>query len=332
MKIAIVGAGLAGLACAYFLQKSNGNHDLTLIDGELSNSASRAATGLLHPFVSDGSRYCFFGLEAFNLSINLINEVEKFSSKRLSLKDGLCRVALSNQEKKIFSQLPRKYYHLSWSHTSQLVKGSGLLNIKNGLCVFISSYLDELLKLCLFKGSKLLNQTVDRQTSLENFDKVIYAIGPSIEKFLDLDRLHLRLLKGQSLLVHYEQELPSLISSNGYVAKTGEKNTYFLGSTYERNFLDSSPDESLAKSVIYDKLKSIINMDNTQLISCRSGIRVCNNKTNLPTIYQTSQKDYFITGLGCRGLLYHAFIGNELAKRINQNTDKVFSDKFYQKL
>src|SRR5437899_528183 len=74
MKIAIIGAGLAGLATCYqLLSTKNSDIEVHVFDKQgIGKGASGIAAGLVHPYRRDYDRYIWNGKEAFHETLKLI--------------------------------------------------------------------------------------------------------------------------------------------------------------------------------------------------------------------------------------------------------------------
>ena len=98
-KIAIIGAGFAGLATAYFLAKLG--FQITVFHQTTPASrASMIAAGLLHPFPSMQTKLSHEALAALHAAIELLNEIQTNSSELLFNKTGLLKLALNDDQKK----------------------------------------------------------------------------------------------------------------------------------------------------------------------------------------------------------------------------------------
>ncbi len=311
MKIAVVGAGLAGLALAYHLKQINQDFDISLFDTPSLKKASDIESGLVHPLVSDGSRFCFEGKKALQSTLRLIDAVEKFSGKTVSLKEPIVKLAWTNREKQNLSLLARKHEGLCYDSTN---KKFGQLFISCARTIFVKDYLFFLKSLCLNLGVNFIEKVVTPSELESSYDLVILAMGANVVNYPEITQnLPLQVLKGQTLKVKIQRQLPYSTISKGYIAKTKNPNEYFLGSTYERFFDTDQEDIELAKRQILIKLSNILETDQVDVLSCFSAVRVCNKQRHLPIISQIAEKTVVVTALGSRGILYHSFIAEQIA-------------------
>jgi glycine/D-amino acid oxidase-like deaminating enzyme len=67
-------------------------------------------------------------------------------------------------------------------------------------------------------------------------------------------------------------------------------------------------------------IKIFPQMSTGKILSCDAGVRVMYPKTYLPGICQLRPNVYRFTGLGSRGLLYHAYLAKQLATALEQGS------------
>ena len=85
-KVAVVGAGLAGLAVAYFLREL----DVTLFDVRgLGGGASGVASGLLHPYPGKSGKRSLYATDALSETIALLDMAESSLGRPVAKRDGI---------------------------------------------------------------------------------------------------------------------------------------------------------------------------------------------------------------------------------------------------
>lgn len=329
MKVAVVGAGFAGLGAAYHLSKE---FDVHVFD-QKSSKASFVSAGLCHGFPAKNTKLAFMAQKALHETMCLLNVAGEYSDQPVADFTGIYKLACDNEQKRKLSTLSRK--HASLFYTSDtvdepLLQKRASLFIQNGITVFSSVYLKALQKACEKNGVEFVEKSIQSLDEFEDFDKIVLCVGANVEKFIPKDK-DLELVKGQILSCSFEGILQKSVILDGYIAKTESENVVNIGSTYERNYVDEHPNEELAKSKILTNLKnSNLDLKNLKVLSCRSGIRVTNKKNHLPQIKKLSQDVYAITKLGSRGLLYHALLGRMLAASFKSENDRMISREFFQ--
>jgi glycine/D-amino acid oxidase-like deaminating enzyme len=161
-------------------------------------------------------------------------------------------------------------------------------------------------------GGRLEKKKIE---NLEGFSSVVVAAGAGSEALVG--QLPVSLIKGQVLLADAgEISLPShSLVGKGYVAIEGSQ--VCVGSTYERSYTSASFDEEVARSLILRPMKQFFeDVDALTIVGGRAAIRVCVKGHYFPIIKKIKTGVWVVTGLGSRGLLYHALIGKKAAEEI----------------
>jgi glycine/D-amino acid oxidase-like deaminating enzyme len=309
MKIAIIGAGFAGLATAYFLTEFEGIK-ITLFDkAHIGAGASGAASGLLHPYPGIMARRSQRAEEALQVSKYLLNVAEAHTQNMVYNQTGIYRISISQQ------QHERLLSHADIYGDVELVEKNRFL-IRSGITVLSTNYLDGLANAVEERGVKIRMKGIETLKQLNDSDHIIIAAGYGIQTFKECAHLKVKFLKGQALQIAGVPDSDKSLISKGYLANLGTQHHFDIGSTYERSFRDDLPDFSLAKELLADKLKPY---RNREILGCKSGIRVCPQNHYLPMIENIAPNATVFTALGSRGLLYHGLFGRSLANEIAQN-------------
>lgn len=333
MKIAVIGGGFAGLSAAWHLADLGSSYEVTVFDKNESK-ASAVSAGLCHPFPGKGSRLSPHGYKALHETILLLNQAQNFSNERLANFNGILKIASNNDQKKKLSILSRKEPRTSWISRSDNVflSGQGALYIENGITVYSEKYLKALRLSGKSKGVIFLDKSIDSLEELKDFDKIILAVGAKVVNFIKEDP-SLKLVKGQVLICKIkDKHLDKSLILEGYIAPSENTSVFHIGSTYEYHFKSEFPDLCIAKSKIFENLKNShlqLKEEEIEILDVKSGIRVVNKKTHLPTIRKLKENLYCITQLGSRGLLYHGLIGKQLASAIHTNDMTMISREFF---
>lgn len=309
MKVAIIGAGFAGLATAYFLTEFK-EIQVTLFDkAHVGAGASGAASGLLHPYPGIMARRSQRAEEAIQVSKRLLSVAEAHTPNMVYTQTGIYRISVSME------QHERLLSHAEVYGDVQLVEKERFL-IHSGITVLSSNYLDGLAKAIEKRGVEIRLEEVETLKQLHDFDHIVIAAGYGIRTFEECAHLKVKFLKGQALRVAGAPEPDKSLISKGYLAHMGTQQHFEVGSTYERNFRDSLPDLPLAKELLADKLEPY---RDREILGCKSGIRVCPQNHYLPIIENIAPNVTVFTALGSRGLLYHGLFGRSIANQIAQN-------------
>ncbi len=291
MQIAIVGAGLAGLAAAYFLiEKGIG---VTLFDEKgVGGGASGVCSGLLHPYPGLGARLSHLADEGIELAHQLIGVAQVETSLPLMLTEGILRQAVDAEQKQRL---------MSYADVEQ-IEGD-LFLLQRGRTVFCLDYLQALAAFLQKRGAIFVRQKIENLEEMGSFDRILLAAGFGVKSFVQLP---VKYLKGQ--LLCYKGAVPFAKSfiSKGYIARTREG--FEVGATYERNFTSEAP--------CLETAEKLLPFYPGELIGVKAAVRVCGRAHYLPIVEQLSERLFVFTGLGSRGLLYHGLFGRKVAEMI----------------
>ncbi|NGX45722.1 MAG: hypothetical protein K940chlam2_00901, partial [Chlamydiae bacterium] len=184
--------------------------------------------------------------------------------------------------------------------------------IDSGFTVDIPAYLSGLWDYLKAQGAHLEKQTIDSLEALKEFDQVIIAAGAGTLRFPECKELPLQLLKGQTLLMEGEPSYPTSALGPGYLAHRSPGDHFEIGATYEREFEDVLPDLEKAKALLKAPLAQF--GQEAKIIGCKAGIRVTVQGPRRPIIKRLDARTHLFTGLGSRGLLYHAYFAKFLVR------------------
>ncbi|NGX39420.1 MAG: tRNA 5-methylaminomethyl-2-thiouridine biosynthesis bifunctional protein MnmC [Chlamydiae bacterium] len=307
MKIAIVGAGLAGMGVAHFLLEEEGI-EVTLFDAKgVGGGASGVCSGLLHPYPGYAARRSYRAEEALALTKELIRLAEKHTPRKVCQQKGILRRAIHDEQSE---QL--KEHCSTWGDIEEVEEG--LFMIHSGLTVYLENYLGGLFRSLQKKGAQLIIQEIENLAELSHFDRVVVAAGYGVRKFPECGAARMRFIKGQSLRVKGTPPFGVSFISKGYIAHLGSEVTFDVGSTYEKEFRDELPNLRVAKELLKEKLSC--HCPGVDILECRAGVRVVSRSHHLPICEQLNEKLFLFTGLGSRGLLYHALYGRGMCQTI----------------
>lgn len=282
MKIAVIGAGLAGLAVTYFLVQKGA--DVTLYDQNgIGNGATQACTGLMHPFPGKWGRRVWRADEGMKATEELVQIVENSIGEPIALRTGVLRLGARG----------------AW--------------IPNGMVIFSEKYIKGLWNLCEKKAT-FVQKKIASLSELNHFDAIVLAAGFEALQFAECKDLPLKGTLGQSLLCKWLEPLSFSILTDGcHISPTDDPRFCFVGSTYESSFTPDPKkvDALIAKiASVYPKIK------NFEIVEIRSGIRISPTAGYRPLIQKIAANTWIFSGLGSKGLLYHALFAQELCNQI----------------
>lgn len=330
MKIAVLGAGYAGLACTWHLLHSPFRPrglKVTLYDEiGVGGGASGIAAGLLHPYVGMNAKINWRGQEGVQAARRLIQESSMAFGSSVAAANGLLRVALTDEQEKNFRQCAEDNSEdVQWWEPDQCLKAvpqlgivRGGIYILSGQVVHSKQYLQGLWKSCQLQGGEFSQLPIERLAQFRHYDRIIVAAGFGTRDIEELQDLPITLVKGQLLELEWPAEVPPLpfpVNSQAYVVMSQDGKRCIAGATYERGFESADPDIEVAKQDIIPKLSFLPHLQAARIISCRSHLRV-STKNHLPMVKQINNRCWVLTGMGSKGLLYHALFGQELAERV----------------
>jgi len=336
MKIAVIGAGVAGLGTLWHLLQ-NPKVTATLFDPRgKGGGASGVSTGLLHPFPGKQALRSWQSDEGMKATLQLIQASEKALGNPVSEQSGILRIALSDQQKRDFQKLAEKDPETIWkNHANEILEGAPrvpALWIPQGTTVYSRLYLNGLWKACEKLGAKLELQAVRSLKELESFDAIVITAGFESIQFEECRHLPLKCTKGQTLICRWPNRLPFSLLSQGHITPTSDPSLCQVGSTYEREYSSQEPEPEKAMELFKKTALFYPPAKDFEVLEIRAGVRITRKEGYRPIAAKIAPKAWIFTGLGSRGLLYHAYIGKALAEAILSNRDQLEPNDLYKSL
>lgn len=328
MKIAVIGAGYTGIACAWHLLHSPlrpRELSVTIYDQQgLGGGASGIAAGLLHPFVGLAAKLNRKGWEGLQATKRLVEESSLALGKPVADTSGILRVAVSEEQDKNFKRCAMENDRVEWWDKNQCQKKAACLAplngifISSGCTVFSKEYLQGLWKSCEIQRAEIVKVSVTSLRDLRAYDRIIVAAGSGTLDIEECQALPITLVKGQLLELEWPVHIPPLpfsVISQAYVVMSRDRKSCIAGATYERNYESRTSDIEIAKREILPKLQFLPHLQSSRIIGCRSQFRV-STKDHLPLAKQIDSRTWVLTGMGSKGLLYHALFAQELSEKM----------------
>ena len=325
MHIAIIGAGFCGLACAWHLAQS-GNHQITLFDAHgIGQGASGVAAGLLHSYAGARANKSWCADEGMQATLNLLHVAEKAANKRIYTSQGLLRIAVTPSQEIDFSRCADHHSDVH-RHTANSCQSAvdGLASfpgifIESALTIDCPQYLQGLWSACAAVGVAFEERSVKSLSELKVFDRIVITMGASSNVFPELAHIKITPVKGQVLEMEWPEKLSPLpypIASHVYVLMDPDKRRCISGATYERDYTSDQPDLNKAISEIMPKVQTLFPaLTQSLVVGCRSGIRA-STAGHRPLLKNLENRLYVLTGMGSKGLLYHALFAEQLVKEL----------------
>lgn len=326
IRIAILGAGFSGVATAWHLQNYVNGAKITLFDpGGLGGGASGVSAGLMHPYTGAHAKLNWRGNEGYATTSRMLQEAEKTLGEPVSHRAGMLRVALTEEQQCDFSLCAKKHEDVVWYSPEQCqelipgVQGLGGIFIKSAITVNPFLYITGLWKACEAKGAVLERKAINFLEELPDYDFIIVALGHNCKQLPELANLPLTPIKGQILELEWPRDvraLPFPINSQAYLIMHPNGKSCYVGATFERHFKDSRPDVAIAAADLIPKVEALLPaLKGTKILDCRAGVRA-SAPLHQPLIKRIDKRTWVITGMGSKGLLYHALYAEELARQV----------------
>ncbi len=279
MKTAIVGAGYAGLATAWHLLQNK--EDVTVFDG--GEGASHVSTGLLHPAPGRRAVPTWRAEEGMKASIELLEIASQ--ERRVFEQTGILRIATTEEQKKDF--------------------GGNTLWMPEGITVYSRLYLEGLRRAC--SKARFERQWIRDLQELKDFDRIVLTTGAETLQWVDLP---LKKTIGQCLICRCPEPLKMSFLSHGHITPTEDPEFCLVGSTYEHT---EKPDPKKALELLDKAALFYPPAKEFKVMEIRSGVRISPKVGYLPIVQKIGPKTWVFTGLGSRGLIYHALLAKTIA-------------------
>lgn len=338
-----MGAGLAGLSLADALQEQN--FSVIVVDkNTVAAGASGTPGGLVNPATGRRGVKSWKAELCYETIAQNLEKVQGSSPETFYLNNGLLRPALL---KKMARKMKEQYEKTSWAEGWCEWKTEGEIkeihpNIKCvdggywlpvGLSVNIEKYLNAYANYLENRGVKsFFNQEPkvinDKKSwKLESGDvtinskNLVFATGHSTGDSPFWNWLPLHLIKGQVAKFKTNGSPLSFshsISSLGYIALTGEKDTFIQGSTYEHDFTDLNPNNE-GEAYLRKRMRRTLPQleERATVIEQWAGVRTSTpNRKPILGRHPNHKNLHLFTGLGSKGLLYSKFLANHYLEHL----------------
>jgi glycine oxidase len=339
--VIIVGAGLAG-ACAAFTLSGHGS--VHVLEAEApASGASGAAAGLVNPFMGRRARPVWRLREAIAAVPALLAAAD---AAALFPQRGVLRPVVEADQAEPFRMAAEAHPRLAtWLSPAAVQErypalgtDGGALYVPRGGAVDVEAMVQALLDAARKRGATVETQApvlywcetpdaavveVDRgDAGTEDLraSRVLLALGQGYPPFPELRRLGLSGVKGQTVRAAppANLSLPPL-SGRGYIVP--EDDGLVLGSNYDNNFDDLTPDPDATAYIREKTARMLPGVDQTEVLEETAGVRV-KTDNNHPVLGPLPHRDrlWVFTGLGSKGLLTAPLLARALPEYLSDPT------------
>lgn len=331
MKIAVIGAGFCGLAITWHLLHSHFSQaKITLFDSKgIGKGTSGIAAGLLHPYAGAHAKLNWRGQEGVQATRELLTVASQALGHPVTAQnEGILRLALNEEQlfdfQRCAERFPQDVEWLDIALSQQKAPGCAQvpgLWIKKGLTIYSSLYLQGLWKACAQLGAKFEQRRISSLEDLQDFELTILATGAETLQFPELNQLPLSLVKGQVLEFSWPRNrapLSCALNSHVYLVMTESRTSCLVGATYEKGMDKALIDlESAQRELLPKAIALFPPLQGASIMNCYTGMRAVTPQ-HRPLIKQLSPTQWVLTGMGSKGLLYHALFAKELVQQMSQ--------------
>ncbi len=326
MRIAIIGAGFCGLATAWFLAQHK-IFDITLIDAKhIGQGTSGIAAGLLHGYAGAHSKRNWRATEGLAATHQLLQVAQETLNAPVATRSGILRTAITPLQIADFTACAQANHSDVQAKTAaenvalmpNIVPAPGIF-ISSGCVVDCQLYLQGLWQACMLRGVQFEQRHVTKLAELDSYDHIIVAAGAATNQLPELKDLRLKAIKGQILELAWPNAMPPLpcpLNSQAYLIMHHHGLSCTAGATFEREFNTLEPNLDVAVNEIMPKLQACIHgFEHYEILACRAGVRAA-TPDHKPLLLKHGANCWVLTGMGSKGLLYHALFAKELVEQV----------------
>lgn len=347
--VLILGAGLAGLSLAVALI-DKGQKVIVADRSDAASGASGVPIGLVNPAAAKQANLSWNARQCMSAVVSLLERATSHSGMEFYRKSGVLRPSADIGTLEAFrSSLNRHAFPSGWARWMDsdetdafhpgLRHAGGALWVNEGYVVDASNYLRALSGMVLQRGSDVLTHcemasklfepnagiwdVTFSDGSTAKVSHVVNAIGAGVLNDPDWKWMPVHPIKGQMAVYRSSKEIEwtHAVASRGYVAHLN-RHDWVIGSTFEHTFKSLDPDEE-GLNFLNEKVDHVLphlRVD-SKLQQQWTGVRI-GTPNRLPIIGRHPEQSrlWVFTGLGSKGLLYSAYLGQLLASHMAENT------------
>lgn len=322
-RIAILGAGFAGLAACWHLLQAFPDAEINLFDPqEISGRASGLSSGLLHPYSGMHAKRSLYATEGMEASQELLGVASAALGKSVIASKGILRLPMTADQEAAFEQRAKQFDDIEWWSEEEcreripgITCGPGMY-IKRGMRIDAGAYLQGLLSACQQAGARFEKRALDYAEAQKEYEIVILATGAGASSMLNL---RIEPVKGQILQLAWPENLPPppcSLSAKKYLVMIDDNRSCLVGATFEHHYSTTSPTPDTAMKEILPEIGKIYpQLLSAKVLNCFAGLRA-SSSNHMPLVQRIEERCWIFTGLGSKGLLYHALYAKNLASEL----------------
>ncbi len=320
MKIAVIGAGFCGLACAWHAASSLKAKVILFDKQGIGAGASGLTAGLIHPYAGPRAQASWMAEVAMQETIKLLSIAAPNSYRQ----SGILRPEVAGMD---FSEA-KNHPDVEWwdaalcqKHIPELAPLPGLF-IRSGITVNCPAYLQGLWQACQKLGCTFEQATIQAPSDISGYDYIIFTVGAGLSSLHDIMHPPVSLIKGQTLELEWQNKPPLPFAVNAGVQFSQiEQGSVWAGATYERRWKQEGPDAEAASSIREKIALFAPEFATLKLKKIWSSFRAATNDKR-PFITHTAPNIYCLGGMGSKGLLYHAWMAKQVISSILANRNE----------
>ncbi len=267
------------------------------------------------------------GVEGYRATRELLDIASQAAGSPVYTASGLLRLAMSETNLRDYTLCAQKYTADVQLWTAEqcqkvipaLPPFSGIY-IQSALAVHSERYLHGLWQACVSRGGHHRAIAIQALSELKEYDAVALCTGATAPHLLAAYNLPLTAVKGQILELEWPRDVPPLpipLNTQAYLMMQPDNKSCIAGSTYEHHFANLLPQVDVAVREIMPKVAVMYPpLKDAKIIGCKAGVRA-STPDHMPLLKQLDPRTWVLTGMGSKGLLYHALYAKELAAALS---------------
>lgn len=331
----IAGSGLAGITLAHTLHQQG--YTFRIISQPDLSQCSLVAAGIYNPVVFYRMTKSYMADLVLPFAMNFYRDAETVLNKQLLYPNTVAKMFASLQEQQLWEsrreegvgpylgEINNDFINDAAIRATQgmgLIKGSGNVDCP----AYIEASL-EYFKTAFIREEFEYDKIVFKETTIEykNFTarKIIFCEGHLISKNPFMEAIILKPVKGEILMIKFEESLPKTLSTYIFSKKSYllpiEDDIYLVGATYDWNDISDTISET-ALEELTKNIRDITSIPFT-VLSQHAGVRpAANDRRPILGVLPRYPQLAVFNGLGTKGVMLAPYFANELLQNICNET------------